>query len=298
MWLEKELLALQVDNLSTRQQLDLLQDNAYIRCNLNSIVSSKSALNLVTKKDKSTNGTNPRYAQEINIAWDNICSYLRLAFSEVWEAICNNNVFPTNTITLDTLPENQDLDKKINSCKHFIEVIRSLVYGTYLRLPFSQDIQLQKLHSHLLISCQKSDSSGFNNIAGQKRIIFLQNWIEKLVITSSLTSYFITILKYSSPDKFIRKEPVQVTERKYIVTKHPGSDYLPLQNKNNIDSSPSLQSCTTTFSSYLRKQHPRSSEFVGLKIKFDSEVSDSSSFSESSDDHSIWKPVFKKKKTS
>jgi len=295
MWLKKELLALQVDNLSIRQQLDILQDNAYIRCNLHSIVSSKSTLNLVTKKE---NFTNPRYAQEINIAWDNICSYLRIAFSEVWETICINNVFPTNTITLDTLPKIQDLDKKINSCKQFIEVIRSLVYGTYLRLPFSQDIQLQKLHSSLLISCQKSDSSGFNNIAGQKRIIFLQNWIEKLVITSSLPSYFITILKYSSPDKLIKKEPAQVTERKYIVTKHPGSDYLPIHTKNNIDSSPSLQSCNTTFSSYLKKQHPGSSKFVGLKIKFDSEDSDSSSFSESSDEeHSIWKPVFKKRKT-
>jgi len=216
----------------------------------------------------------------------------------VWEAICINNVFPTNTITLDTLPKIQDLDKKINSCKQFIEVIRSIVYGASLRLPFSQDTQLQKLHSNLLISCQKSDSSGFNNIAGQKRIIFLQNWIDKLVITSSLPSYFIAILKYSSPDKFIKKEPAQVTERKYIVTKLPGLDYPPLQTKININSPSSLPSCNTTFSSYLKRQHPRSSKFVGLKIKFDSEDSDSSSFSESSDERSIWKPVFKKRKTS
>jgi len=255
-------------------------------------------LNLVTKKENSTNGTNPRYAQETNIAWDNICSYLRIVFYEVWEAICINNVFPTNTITLDTLPKIQDLDKKINSCKQFIEVIRSIVYGASLRLPFSQDTQLQKLHSNLLISCQKSDSSGFNNIAGQKRIIFLQNWIDKLVITSSLPSYFIAILKYSSPDKFIKKEPAQVTERKYIVTKLPGLDYPPLQTKININSPSSLPSCNTTFSSYLKRQHPRSSKFVGLKIKFDSEDSDSSSFSESSDERSIWKPVFKKRKTS
>ena len=296
MWLKKELLALQVDNLSTRQQLDILQDNAYIRCNLNSIVSSKSALNLVTKKVNSTNGTNPRYAQEINIAWDNICSYLRLAFSEVWEAICINNVFPTNTIILDTLPKIQDLDKKINSCKQFIELIRSLVYGTYLRLPFSQEIQLQKLHSNLLISCQKSDISGSDNIAGQKRIIFLQTWIEKLVITSSLPSYFSTILKYSSPDRFIKQEPAQITEKKYIVSKHPGLNYQPIQSNNNSNLSSSSQSCDTTFSSYLNKQHPNSSKFVGLKIKFDSEDSDSSCSSENSG-LSIWKPVFKKRKT-
>lgn len=84
-------------------------------------------------------------------------------------------------------------------------------------------------------------------------------------------------------------------EKKYIVTEHPGTNYLPFQSKNNIHLSLSPQSCDTTFSSYSNKQYQNSSKFVGLKLKFDSEDSDSSCQSGNSG-NSIWKPVFKKKK--
>jgi len=242
-------------------------------------------LNLVTKKENLTKGFNPRYAQEINIAWNNICSYPQRAFPEVWKAICENNILQVNTITSNSLRKIQDIDKKIQSCKKFLEVTKSLIYGNSLRLPFSLEVPLQKLHSDLLILyCQKSDTAGFDNIAGQKRII-----------SSSLPSFFITSLKYSSPGKYIKQEPARVTEKKYIVTRHQSSTSLFPKNKNSIDSSQSSQSRDTTFSSYINRQQPISSNFVGLKIKFDSEDSDSSCYSENSK-LSIWKPVFKKKR--
>jgi len=297
MWLKKELETLQIDTLSFRQQLDLLQDNAYIRCNLDSIIGTRNTFNLVTKEENTDSGINLRYDQESNIAWDNICTYLRILFPKVWNTICESNILPVNTFTFSNLSQLKNLDGKIHSCKKLLEVFKSLVYGSSLRLPFSQDIRLQNLYSNLLILCQQSDISGIQNIAGQRRILFLQSWTEKLVLSSSLPSYLIETLNNTSPVQFIGKEPALVTNKKYIATKRSGPTPLLIQPNNSCATSHSSKSCITTFSSYLNKQVPTSSKFIGIKLKFDPLDSDSSCLSESSD-NSIWNPVFKKKKFS
>jgi len=297
MWLKKDLLALQVNNLSIRQHLDLIQDNAYIRCNLSSIVRTRNTFNLVTKDKIIENGISLKYEQDSNIAWDNICTYLRLSFPQVWSSICESDILPINKVSSTITSQLRNIDDKINSCRNFLEVFRSLVYGSPLRLPFSQDISLQSLYSNLLILCQKSDILGFGNLAGQKRVIFLQNWIEKLVLSSSLPSYFAATLPNSSPVNFIKKEPARVTEKKYIVTKRPvlKSSLVHFKNKNFCDTSQSSQSHNTTFSSYLNRQDSNPSKFVGLKLKFDISDSDTSYNSDSST-NSVWDPVFTKKR--
>jgi len=298
MWLREELLSLQVNNLSIRQQLDLLQNNAYIRRNLDSVIDIKLSLNLVVKKEVIGEKVSSRYVREINSAWNNICTYIRLAFPKVWYTIRASEFLCEDTINTKLLFQDQILTNKIHSCKKVIEIFRTIIYGGSLRLPLSQDRQAQKLFLDLLFACQISDISGISSIASQKRIAFLQNWIEKLVFTSSLPSCLLNSAACNSGNitpNSIQKDAAQVTNKKFTVTKLPKSRITSLKNiKDTKTESQSSQSLNTTLSSYIDQQ-TKPPNFVGIKIKFDSDFLSSGSDTESSV-HSIWKPVFKRKR--
>jgi len=295
MWLQEELLKLQVNNLSIRQQLDLLQENAYVRCNLNSIVNLSAESSLASKDESSLKGEPSSYAKKGNIAWKNILSYFRLAFPVVWGAICDSRILPENTTNFNFSIRFQDIKVGVQSCKKVLEVFRTLVYGGSLRPHFSKYHRIQQLYSSLLLICQSSDISGKDSISGQYRIIFLQNWIEKLVNTSSLPSFFISNTSFSSPENCFGKKAAFVSDTKYIVSKIPGSKPHATSNKDEIASTSSSQTVNTSFSSYINKNHTQSSKFVGIKIKFDSDSSSDSDTSETSDS-STWTSPFKKRK--
>jgi len=297
MWLREKLLALQVDNLSIRQQLDLLQDNAYIRCNLEILTKIGIALNRASHEETSTKETNSRYAKESNIAWINIRSYIHLAFPVVWKAICDSNILFESTIKSDHLVLLQDINIRVQSCKKFLEVFKTLVYGGSLRPHFSQDIHIQQLYISLLQSCQISDISGKENTAGQYRITFLQNWIEKLVINSSNSCCTTDNILFSSPKHQLKKQSILVSDTKFLVSEIPKPKARTLSHKNELKSVLSSQTLNTTFSSYIRKPHIQSTKFVGIKIKFDSDSSIASDCTDSSDS-SVWKPAFQKRKLS
>jgi len=295
MWLQEELLKLQVNNLSIRQQLDLLQDNAYVRHNLNSIVNSSTASSLATKDASAIKGEASSYVKKGNFAWKNILSYLQLAFPVVWKVICDSKILPENTTTFSFLIQFQDIKAGVQSCKKVLEVFKTLVYGGSLRPHFSQNRCIQQLYTNLLFICQSSDISGKDSISGQYRIIFLQNWIEKLVNTSPFPSFFSNNTSFSSPETHLDKKSAFVSDTKYIVSKIPDSKSHSNSNKGEISSTSSSQTINTSFSSYINKHHTKSSKFVGIKIKFDSDSSSTSDTSETSDS-SIWKSPFKKRK--
>ena len=227
---------------------------------------------------------------------ENILSYFRLAFPVVWKAICNSKILPENTTNFSLVLQLQDIKVGVQSCKKVLEVFKTLVYGGPLRPHFSQNHCIQHLYSSLLHNCQSSDISGKDSISGQYRIIFLQNWIEKLVNTSSLPSFFINnISLVFITGELYGKTSAFVSDNKYIVSKIPNSKLHSISDKGELASSSSSQTINTTFSSYINKNHSQSSKFVGIKIKFDSENSSDSDTSESSD-NSTWKPPFKKRK--
>jgi len=295
MWLQEELLALQVDNLSIRQQLDLLQDNAYVRCNLNNLTNTGVISTLAIKEETAIKVHPSRYVHEANIAWNNILSYFCLAFPEVWKAICDSNILPGNTTNPKACIRLQDINIGIQSCKKVLEVFKTLVYGGSLRPHFSRNHHIQQLYLNLLSSCQSSDISGKDHISGQYRIIFLQNWIEKLVNNSSLPSFFNNSISLSSPRILSSKQSAFDLETKYIVSKIPDSKPSSSYDKSKAGLTSSSQTVHTTFSAYINKFHTQSSKFVGIKTKFDSDSSVDSNSTETSD-NSIWEPTFKKRK--
>jgi len=295
MWLGTELQKLQIHSLSVRQQLDIIQDNEYIRCNLSRLLNISVQVRDVDRKTKLSDASSQKLFKEINLAWTNILSYLKLLFPVVWKDIGCSDVLQENCSDTAVNLSTRDINFRIQSCKKVIEVSKTLVYGGSLRLPFSQDIFTQNLHKLLLVSCQKSDVSGEKIIAGQNRVLFLQSWLEKLIFGHPLVNYIDNHTKSLSPVYPPKRKFAQVTDTKYTVSKIPLLDHKDAKN-SSVGTSPTLSdSEDITFSAYLNKDKFKTPQFVGVKIKFDSDHSDSS-YSSKDSQNSIWSPVFNKKK--
>jgi len=298
MWLREELQKIQTNSLSTRQQLDIIQDNAYIRSNLNSIISTSNLLASVGTQSKHLSDAHKiRIIKEIDLAWNNIRDYFSYLFPVVWKIIGDSDVLVKSFSETRLPPSIGDINLRIQSCKRIIEVSKTLVYGGPLRIPFSQDSSTRTLYTELLISCQKSDISGPNSTSGQNRVSFLQNWLEKLVLKHSISTYFLEQIGVSSPKILIKAEPVQVSTSKFTVSKIPILKSIVCDNSQVSDNSLSSKSVETTFSTYLNSDIHKTPKFVGLKIKFDSDNSVDSCSSVDSED-SVWGSVFKKRKKS
>ena len=254
-------------------------------------------MNRASKEETSTKEINSRYAKESNTAWSNIRSYIHLAFPVVWKAICDSNILFESTTNSDHSGLLRDINIRVQSCKKFLEVFKTLVYGGSLRPHFSQNFHIQQLYISLLQSCQVSDISGTENTAGQYRINFLQNWIEKLVINSAGSFCPTDNILFSSPKNQLKKQSALVSDTKFLVSEIPKPKARSFSDKNELKSILSSQTLNTTFSSYIRKPHIQSTKFVGIKIKFDSDSSIDSDCTDSSDS-SVWKPAFQKRKLS
>jgi len=298
MWLREELQKIQINSLSIRQQLDLIQDNAYIRSNLNSIISTSNVLASVgTQRKHFGDAHGVRIIKEIILAWNNIRDYFGYLFPIIWKIIEDSDVIIEGFSETNLPPSIRDINLRIQSCKKIIEVSKTLVYGGALRIPFSQDSSILNLHTELLSLCQKSDISGANSTSGQNRVSFLQNWLEKLVLKHSISTYFLEQIGVSSPKILIKTEPVPVSTAKFTVSKIPILKNKGCDNSQVSDNSLSSKSVATTFSAYLNSDIHKTPKFVGLKIKFDSDSSVDSCSSVDSEDL-VWDSVFKKRKKS
>jgi len=296
MWLREELKKIQTNSLSIRQQLDLIQDNAYIRSNLNSIISTSNFLASVGIQNKQLGDAYEiRGSKEIDLAWNNIRDYFGYLFPVIWKIIGHSDVWIQNFSDTKLPPSIRDINLRIQSCKKIIEVSRTLVYGGLLRIPFSQDSSTRTLYTELLLACQKSDISGTNLISGQNRTSFLQNWLEKLVLRHSISTYFLEQTGASTPNTLTKADPVPISTTKFTVSKIPIFKNNICNKPQHSDSSQSSKSAETTFSEYLDSDKHKTPKFVGLKIKFDSDNSDKSCSSADSD-NSVWNPVFKKRR--
>ena len=295
MWLRQELGEIEINSLSVRQQLDLLQNNEYLNCNVNYLVQSR--LSCTQSEKNTTPGLSiiSRLQQEITIVWNNIYLYIATYFPLVWTEVQKVKFFPNTPFIFGKQFDFKEQDNRINSIRQFLEVSRTLVFGGSLRLPFSQDTVLLDIFHKLLRSCQLSDIPGRNSIAGQRRVIFLQNWIQKLVLRNSLPRFLKSELTIVSPRQHIKEKPVLITESKSYIAKRINIQPAPSLHLNTEKSIQSVPSVETTFSSYLHRQTVNPPQFIGLKLKFDTDDSENSCSTINSE-NSIWEPAFKKRK--
>jgi len=299
MWLQKELCAIKTDNLTVRQQIDYIQDNAYLRRNISVLVGIRSSLSKLHSTSIVDKAIRQRFNWEIEAVWSNILEYLRTFFPSVWLILQGYNFFskiqgtPTSPIDIATI------DSSVRSYRHLNEICKSITYGGALRFPFVQHLTVVNIYHDLIHSCRVTDIPGKLFITNQNRILFLQDWLEKLVATSSLDSYLISCQPTKSPVIAFKKEP-----RIISATKLSPPQALPKKEENSPikkfsileTSSSSSNSDSTSFSSYLDQQQIHRPSRINRNIKFeDSEDSDTDDLSVGSE-NSIWKPVFRSKK--
>jgi len=296
MWLHQELKEINIESLSVRQQLDLLQNNGYVTCNINYQIQARLFISQSDTYGKSGLSAFSRLQQESDIVWNNIYLYIETYFPLVWSETKKLNFFPTIPTISGKEFDPKEQDNKIQSLQYFIEACRTLVYGGVLRLPFSQDSLLSKLFYNLLLACQLSDIQGRASIAGQRRVIFLQKWIQKLVLRNSLPAFINSTLTTGSPQRSIKAVPIPITAPKAYIAKKIHIQSIQPSNLKPEFLEGSISSDTTTFSSYLHRNNKNSSSFIGLKLKFEKDDSEDSYSTIDSED-SIWKPAFKKRKS-
>jgi len=172
MWLRNELSKIQTLSLSTRQQIDLLQDNAYTRCNIDFIIASKVSLSNLKVTNSTSEAIFNRHIEESKAAWDNIVIYIQNFFPNIWTKLYQSELIPEYWISPTHDFDPSSLDLRIRSYKNFLEVLKSITYGGSLRYPFSQNPRIQTLHQNLIQSCRLTDIPGKFFISGQKRVSF------------------------------------------------------------------------------------------------------------------------------
>jgi len=300
MWLKKELCKIKTDNLTVRQQIDYIQDNAYLRRNISVIVGIKVSLSKLNSTSTVDKAIQQRFNWELEAVWANIIAYIKTFFPSVWLILQRNNLLPKAQVTSTNLLDIITIDSRIQFYRYFTEICKSITYGGVIRFPFDQNSTVINTHHDLLHSCRTTDISGRLFVTNQNRILFLQDWLEKLVASSSLDSYLISCQPTKSPEIVIKREP-----RTISAIKSSQAQVFPTQEKENspikkfsiLDTS--LSSCNsdfTSFSSYFNQQQSSSSDRFNRIIKFeDSDDSNSGNLSDSSE-NSIWKPVFQSRK--
>ena len=265
-------------------------------CNINYLIQARLFISQLDTYAISGLSALSRLQQESDIAWNNIYLYIETYFPLVWTETKKLNFFPTSPTFSEKEFDPKEQDNKIQSLQYFLEACRTLVYGGTLRLPFSQDNLLSNLFQKLLLACQLSDIQGRASIAGQRRVIFLQKWIQKLVLRNSLPVFINSTLTTGSPQRSIKAVPIPITAPKAYTAKKIHIHSVHSSNPKPEHSEGSISSDTTTFSSYLNRHDKNSSTFIGLKLKFEKDDSEDSYSTIQSDD-SIWKPAFKRKKS-
>jgi len=295
MWLKKELCAIKTDNLTVRQQIDYIQDNAYLRCNISGIVGIKVSLSKLHSTSAIEKNIKQRFNWEIEAVWSNITDYIITFFPSVWSILQRYNLFPTVQAIPTSPIDVVNIDSRIQSYRYFTEICRSITYGGALRFPFDRNSTVVNIHLELLHLCRATDISGRLFIANQNRILFLQDWLEKLIASSSLDTYLISCTPTKSPEISFKREPRTISTSKtsppqFLSKKENNS---PIKKFSILEtSSSSSNSDHTSFSSYFNRQQSPDVNTFNRKIKFDSDDSDPGDLSDSSD-NSIWKPIFR-----
>jgi len=267
-----------------------------VTCNINYLIQARLFISQSDTYATSGLSVLSRLQQESDIVWNNIYLYIETYFPLVWSETKKLNFFPIIPTFSGKELNPKEQDTKIQSFQYFIEACRTLVYGGILRLPFSQDNLLSKLFQKLLLACQLSDIQGRASIAGQRRVIFLQQWIQKLVLRNSLPVFINSTLNTGSPQRSIKAIPIPITAPRAYIAKKIHIQSVPSSNLKPENLEGSISSDTTTFSSYLHRHDKNSSSFIGLKLKFEKDDSEDSYSTIHSED-SIWKPAFKKRKS-
>jgi len=176
MWLRKEIQQICIKDFELRQQLDILQDNAYIQFNLRNLIS------LHLPSDSTAEGRWGYVAPRCNSYWHNIVGYIKYCFPKIYEILDQKEFLRFAPIVLRKDNLSIILQERILSIKSFLEISRSITYLGPLREPHSRSSINKDLFCILSDKCKYTDPPGSKLIHLGNRIQFIRSWMEKLVL--------------------------------------------------------------------------------------------------------------------
>jgi len=265
MWLRKEIQQICIKDFELRQQLDILQDNAYIQFNLRNLVS------LHLPSDSAAEGRWSYVAPRCNSYWYNIVGYIKFCFPTIYDILDQKEFLRFAPIVLRKENFSTILHERIISIKSFIEISRSITYFGQLREPHSRSLINRELTHILSEQCKYSDPPGSKLIHFGNRIQFIRSWLEKLVLKNQ-SNYTVSCWK---PVPIFPK----ISQRNYS------------GNSPTTKNSPSSGEVIPVVSASKPSYHFSKIQLKTVRLSdiFQGNDSDSTSSSDS-----VWEPPFKK----
>jgi len=175
MWLRKEIQSICIKEFKLRHQLDILQGNPYISFNVDQLVT------LVIEYSSE----NPCHWQDLasrcNFFWYNIAGYLK-SFPGIYEILDQKKFLTFEIVNLRKEIVLNILKSRIKSIRNFVEVARTISYRAQLKEEFAKTIANKDLFNTLSFLSNSSDPPGDRLLALGNRIIFIKEWLSKLVL--------------------------------------------------------------------------------------------------------------------
>jgi len=264
MWLRKEIQQICTKEFELRQQLDIIQDNAYIQFNLRNLVL------LSLPSDTATEGRWSYVAPRCNSYWYNIVGYIKSCFPKIYNILDQKKFLRFAPIVLRKENCAIILQERTLSIKSFLEICRSVTYFGILREPLTRSLSNKELFHTFSEQCKYTDPPGSKLIHLGNRIQFIRSWLEKLVLRNQ-SNY--TISCWEPVPIFPKVERKSPSTTSPIIEDNSSGEVIPVVS----DSKPSYQ-----FSKIQLKT-------IRLSDIFQENDSDSTSSSDS-----MWEPPFKK----
>ena len=271
MWLRKEINSICLKEFKLRHHLDILQGNSYISFNVDQLVT------LVTEYSSEKPGHWQDIASRCNFFWYNILGYFKL-FPGIYVILDQKKFLTFDIVILRKETVFNILKARIKSVRNFVEIARTISYRAQLKAEFAKSIANRDLFNTLSSLSNSSDPPGDKLLALGNRIVFIKEWLNKLV------------LKHQHSLKSIQKfHPLPI----FPEIPHSIAIGLRSPRKQDIRSDPDLKATRIVSNT---KPFVRFS-IANNRSKRLSDILDDEDSSHSSSD-SIWSAPFKKLKRS
>ena len=175
MWLRKEIQSICIKEFKLRHQLDILQGNSYISFNVDHLVT------LVIEYSSEKPGHWQDIASRCNFFWYNIVGYLKL-FPDIYAILDQKKFLIFDIVSLRKDIVLKILKSRIKSIKNFVEIARTISYRAQLKEEFAKIIVNRDLVNTFSFLSNSSDPAGDRLLALGNRIVFIKEWLCKLVL--------------------------------------------------------------------------------------------------------------------
>jgi len=274
MWLKRDLEKICLKEFTVRHQLDILQDNAYLRYNLHQL----KILQTETSRSPTLAWECSKTAR-CNTFWFNILGFLRL-FPRVTSILCDSQFINFDSIVLRKDNFSRILRERVKQITYFLEICRTVAYRGHLKEPFASLSEVTFLFSTFNSLSNRTDPEGNKLTHIGNRVNFIREWTEKLITAHTLRptySHAIEELKrqQNTPEKPIQDRLAVVSDKKEVAKPLATKYRVTKQHKRHIKFAKA---------SSLIRRHP---------IRF-SEIDTGFESSSASSEDSIWLAPFGK----